>query len=156
MHGTSQQIRNIAFLVLVSIFALFFASLWLGGRLARFPGSLLLGLALAFGLLGLVEVVLTVRLKEARAKQVFFLLAGASATAIPICAILHNVVYGVFILWFGEGFWERHGADEPVFFLLAIVVCPALFLLGAVGSLVFLAKDFQERWRRTGPSGERR
>jgi hypothetical protein len=68
------------------------------------------------------------------------LLAGASAAAMPICAVLHNVVYALFILWFGEGFWERHGADEPVFFLLAIVVFPALFVVGTVGSIVLLLR----------------
>ena len=69
-------------------------------------------------------------------------MAGASAAGIPICAILHNLVYGLLIAWFGKGFWERHvpGGDEPVFFVLALLVCPALFLLGTVGSIVLLIK----------------
>lgn len=156
MHGTSQPKRDIAFLALVPLFALLVASLNLGGRLIRFPGPLLLVLAVAFALVGLVEVVLTLRLKEARTRRVFFLLAGASAAAIPVCVILHNVVYGALIVWFGEGFWERHGGDEAVFFILAVVVCPALFLVGTVGGMVFLAKDFQDRRRRTAPTGELR
>jgi hypothetical protein len=66
-----------------------------------------------------------------------------------------NVVYALFILWFGAGFWERHGSDEAVFFVLAIIVFPALFLLGAIGSIVFLAMEFQNHWRRSeGHSGE--
>jgi hypothetical protein len=150
MHATSQRVRNTAFFVLVAIFALVFALLGLGGRLTRFPGSLLAVLVIAIALLGLAVVVLTVRLKEARTKRISFLLAGASAAAIPICALLHNVVYALFILWFGEGFWERHGTDEPVFFILATVVCPALFLTGAIGSFVSLAMDFQHRFQRTG------
>jgi hypothetical protein len=150
MHGTSQRIRDIAFFVLVAVFALLFASVSLGGRLLRLPTPLLVVLALALALLGLVVVVLTARLNEARAKKAFFLLAGASAAAMPACAVLHNVVYALFILWFGQGFWERHGADEPVFFLVAVVVCPALFLVGAVGGIVFLAKASRDRGRRTG------
>jgi hypothetical protein len=153
MHGTSQRIRNIALFALVSIFALLFALVGLGGRVVRFPLSLLVVLAIAFVLLGLVVVVLTVRLQEARTKKIFFLMAGASAAAMPICALLHNVVYALFILWFGEGFWERHGADEPVFFILAIVVFPALFLVGAIGSIVFLAKTSQDRCQRAGDAG---
>jgi hypothetical protein len=151
MHGTSRQIRNVGFIVLVSIFALFVALLSLGGRLSRFPISLLVVLAVAFALLGLIVAVLTARLKEPGAKRLFFLLAGASAAAMPICALLHNVVYALFMLWFGEGFWERHGTDEPVFFTLAIVVCPALFLIGAVGGMVFLTKASQDRGQRADP-----
>jgi hypothetical protein len=150
MHAPAQQIRNIGFFVLVSLFALFVALFSMGGGLIRFPISLLVVLAIAFALLGLIVVLLTVTLKEARTKKTFFLLAGASAAAMPICALLHNVVYGLFILWFGEGFWERHGTDEPVFFLLAVVVCPALFLVGTVGSIVFLTKTSQDRCQRIG------
>ncbi len=145
MPFTSSQIRNIAFCVTVLIFALFVGLISLDGRLNWLPTSLLVFLAIVFALLGLVVVVLTVRLHEARAQKAFLLLAGISAVAIPVCAVLHNVVYGLFILWFGEGLWERHGADEPVFFILAIVVFPALFLVGTVGSLVFLRKASKAR-----------
>jgi hypothetical protein len=150
MHGTPQQIRNGIFFVLVLIFALLFALFGMGGRLNWFPFPLLVVLAIAFVLLGLVVFVLTVRLNEARTQKAFFLLAGASAAAMPICALLHNVVYALFIWWFGEGFWERHGADEPVFFLLAMVVFPALFCVGAVGSLVSLAGASPDRGQRAG------
>jgi hypothetical protein len=150
MQATSPQARNAAFFVLVSIFALFVALFVLGGRLNWFPFPLLVVLAIAFFLLGLVVVVLTVRLNEARVKKAFFLLAGASAAAMPLCALLHNVVYALFLLWFGEGFWERHGADEPVFFILAIIVCPALFFVGTVGSLVSLTKASQDRGQPAG------
>jgi hypothetical protein len=121
-----------------------------GGRLNWFPTALLGVLAIALAVLGLVVVVLTVRLNEFRPKKAFFLLAGASAAAMPICALLHNVVYALFILWFGEGFWQRHGEDEPVFFILAIVVCPALFVIGTIGSMACLAKEFQGRSQRRG------
>ena len=44
--------------------------------------------------------------------------------------------------FFGEGFWERIGIeDEPVFFILAIVVCPLGFLVGTIGSIVHLVKS---------------
>lgn len=143
MHATSERIRNIALLLLVSLFALFLA-------LISLPLPLLVVLALGFVCLGLAVVVLTVRLKEAAMRKIFFLLAGTSAAAIPICVLLHNLVYALFILWFGEGYWEKQGTDEVLFFILATVVCPSLFLVGTVGSMVFLAIDFQDRWQRTG------
>jgi hypothetical protein len=150
MFGAFPKIRNVSFFALVSIFALFGGLFGLGGRLNWFPTSLLVVLALAFFVLGLVVVVLTMRLNERRMKKAFFLLAGTSAAAMPVCALLHNVVYALFIFCFGEGFWERHGSDEPVFFTLAIVVFPALFLVGTVGGIVFLTKESQDRWQQTG------
>ncbi|MBU0708367.1 hypothetical protein KJ596_01290, partial [Patescibacteria group bacterium] len=59
----------------------------------------------------------------------------------PACVILHNLVYGLFIVLFGADFWERIGlGDEPVLFLLAIFVCPIAFLIGVVGSAILLLK----------------
>jgi hypothetical protein len=70
------------------------------------------------------------KLKEPLIQRIFFLLTGASAVGIPICAILHNLVYGLF-------FHGKNG-DEAVFFILAVIVCPALFVIGMLGSLVLL------------------
>lgn len=140
MRETAQQIRNGTFFVLVSVFVLLVAWVWLDGRLLGLPISAAIALALAFGFLGLILVVLTVRLEEARTRKILFLLAGASAVAMPVSAILHNLVYALFKFWFGKGFWERHGADEPFFFILAVLVCPALFVAGAVGSIALLIK----------------
>ena len=107
----------------------------------RPPFYVIAALGIAFGLLGLLVAVWTAWLPEARMRKAFFVLTGASGAGIPICAILHNLVYGLFIAWFGEGFWERHGMpDEPVFFILAVLVCPALFLIGSVGSIALLIR----------------
>ena len=137
MKDISLQIRNVIFYVLVPIFAILGIAI---GRIIKLHFLLIVVLAITFGVLGLVLVVLTARLRESRIQKIFFILAGASAVGIPICAILHNLVYGLFIPWFGENFWERHvsGGDEPVFFILALLVCPALFLIGTVGSVVLL------------------
>ena len=68
-------------------------------------------------------------------------LQGASAVGIPVGVVLHNLVYGVFIYFFGENFWDRIGiSDEPVFFVLAIVVCPIAFLVGTIGSIVLMVR----------------
>lgn len=143
MHATSQQIRNTTIFVLSAIFAALLADYWLG----RIPFPAIVVLGLGFLLLGPVSVVLTLRLKEARLQKTFFLLAGASAAAIPICVVLHNLVYGLFIWWFGEGFWKRHGMPDgtPVFFNLAFGVFPALFILGAVGSIVLILRARRAR-----------
>ena len=63
------------------------------------------------------------------------------AVGLPIGVVLHNLVYGLFIYFFGEHFWDRIGmSDEPVFFVLAIVVCPIAFIVGVVGSIVLTVR----------------
>ena len=71
----------------------------------------------------------------------FLLLTGASAVGIPVGAVLHNAIYGLFIYFFGKYFWERIGlSDEPVFFVMATIICPIAFLAGAIGSIVLAVK----------------
>jgi hypothetical protein len=151
MCSTTERVRNAAFLLLISIFAVLFVAIGMAGRVPRVSTPVLFALTITFAVVGAVVVALTLRVKEARAKKISFLLLGISAVAIPFCAFLHNVVYRLFIVWFGQGFWERHGGDEGIFFILAIIVFPALFLIGAFGCGVFLVKDCQSRWLRTGP-----
>jgi hypothetical protein len=139
MKVSDLQVRNGIFYVLIVLFAVIVASL--GSPLVSLPFSVLAVVATIFCLLGVVLVVLAARLKAPRMEKIFFIVAGASAAGMPIFAVLHNVVYGLFIIWFGEGFWENHtGGDEPVLFILAVLVCPALFLIGTVGSIVLLVK----------------
>lgn len=92
-------------------------------------------------LLGAALVFLAVKRQPPGMPRRFLILTGASAAGIPISVLLHNVIYGLFIHWFGPDFWDRIGlADEPVFFFLAILVCPAAFLVGTIGIIVLAAK----------------
>jgi len=136
METKTLKIRNVIFWALVVFFAALVAGIanrWMfwGHRMP------LLGFALGFAIIAVVFcalaaalVILTLKLKEPLIQRIFFLLTGASAVGIPICAILHNLVYGLF-------FHGKDG-DEAVFFILAVIVCPALFVLGALGSIVLL------------------
>ena len=144
MKERFRQTRNAIFYMLVAVFAIL--AIWLAsnGRywgLIWLPYSVIVYLAIALVVFGVVLVVLTVILKETRIQKVFFVLTGVSAASMPICAKLHKLVYSLFIGWFGQGFWQRHNMpDETVFLILTIVVCPALFLTGTIGSIVFLIK----------------
>jgi hypothetical protein len=115
------------------------------GRLEMpsFFHTLFVGTLVLFGLgalgLGITLLVLTVRAKMRGLLKKFFLLTGASAIGLPASAVLHNLVYALFIYFFGEGFWGA-GGDEPVFFILATIVCPLGFLTGAIGSIVLFVK----------------
>jgi len=61
----------------------------------------------------------------------FLLILWISAGAFVVNVFLHNAFYALGILCFGVGFWE----DEPVFFVIALLVVPAGFVMGAVGRI---------------------
>ena len=128
------QIRNAVFWAMIAIFVILVAVIFTGmGRLwgPKLPSFVvMIFLAITFLILAAALVVLTVKLKEPLIRKIFFILTGAAAAGIPICAILHNLVYGLF-------FYGKDG-DEAVFFILAVLVCPALFILGTLGSIVLL------------------
>jgi len=72
--------------------------------------------------------------------KIFLLVAGISLAVFIISIVLHNAIYGLFILWFGEDFWTRTGiGDEPVFFIIALLSVVS-FVVGVIGSLVMFIK----------------
>ena len=84
-----------------------------------------------FVLLGMALLFLTVKTKVGGILKKFLLLTGASAVGLPVFVLLHNVVSGLFNI------------EEPVFFIMAIFVCPIGFLVGAVGTIVLAIKSKQ-------------
>jgi hypothetical protein len=95
--------------------------------------------AFALPCLGIALIVLAVKANFTKISKAFFILTGASAIGIVLGAVLHNLVYALFIKLFGEGFWAGLG-DEPVFFILSVIVCPIALLVGIIGSIVLIAK----------------
>jgi hypothetical protein len=81
-----------------------------------------------FFLLGVTLLVLTVKTKVRGMLKGFLLLTGASPVAMLVFGILHNVISGL-----------AH-FEEPVCFLIAVIVCPIAFLVGAIGSIVVTVK----------------
>ena len=79
-------------------------------------------------------VCFTIKRKVEGKLRKFQLLAGASALGIPVFAVLHNVAYMLGMMWFGESAWGN--GDEPVFFILAVMVCPLGLLVGGIGSII--------------------
>jgi len=109
----------------------------------------------AFFLLGVALIVLTVREKVKGMRKKFLLLTGASSAGFFVSILLHNVIYGLCIYWFGADFWERTGiGDEPFFFFMAIAVCPIGFLVGTVGSIVLALKNKPDTPQKIAEEGE--
>ena len=79
--------------------------------------------------LGVTLIVLTVKTKVGGRLKKFLLLTEASFVGFLISVYLHNIVSGLF------------NTEEAVFFIIATIVCPIGFLVGAVGSIVLAIKN---------------
>ena len=123
------------FIVIVSVFSIpAIRELLMGLLFITVSGAIFL-------LLGVALIFFTVKEKVGGMLKKFLLLTGASAIGIPLSIFPHNAFYGLFIHWFGADFWDRIGlGDEPVFFIIGLIVCPIGFLVGAVGSIVLATK----------------
>ena len=93
--------------------------------------AIFLAAIVVFVLLSVALLFLTVKTKVGGILKKFLLLTGASAVGLPVFVLLHNVVSGLFNI------------EEPVFFIMAIFVCPIGFLFGAVGTIVLAIKSKQ-------------
>ncbi|MFC1897757.1 hypothetical protein ACFLX8_04255 [Chloroflexota bacterium] len=78
----------------------------------------------AFLVSGIIFLVLTKKGKTKGVLRGFQFLMGASAVGLPLSAVLHNVVSALL------------NVEEPVFFMMAVFVCPLGFLVGALGTIV--------------------
>ena len=130
------------FIVIVSVFSI----PPLRDLLTGFPFIIISGVV--FFLLGVALIFLTVKEKVRGIRKKFLILTGASAAGILVSVLLHNAIYGLFIHFFGADFWDRigPGGDEPVFFIMATIVCPIGFLVGIVGSIVLAIKSKQAKY----------
>ncbi len=144
-ENTSKSVRN-GFIFL--IIALAFLMLPFSVRITETPNTVhvLGGLFLAGGMVYLLSYLFYDRAepglgeKGLRMLKTFLLVAGISLAAGIISIFLHNAIYGLFILRFGEDFWSRIGVgDEPVFFFIALLAIVA-FAVGIIGSLVIFIK----------------
>jgi hypothetical protein len=133
-----KSIRAI-FWAMVAVFIIIICAVFLRIPLAD---SLSLGLIFLPGiaiflLLGVALIVLIIKMKVGGRFKDFLLLAGASAVGLPVFVVLHNLVTALII----NIFRLRTNFDEPVFFILATIVCPLGFLVGAVGTIVLTVKN---------------
>ncbi len=130
----SDKLRWPTFWTLVAVFFLIICLLVINafGELLR--GLWFLSPIALFCLLGIALIVFSVRGSARGRLKTFFILTGASAAGVLVSVLLHNLIYGLFEHFAGADFWN--GGDEPVFFIMAVVVCPLGFLVGVVGTII--------------------
>ena len=118
MNSKSLQFRNAALIVQLAGFAAMFCML---GPWFDIPCAL-------FGAAGLVVLLLTIKLGEPRIQKLFFILAGVAGTGSLITLVVFNLL---------RCSGHTPGGDGGgITVAMLIVVCPILFLIGAVGSTV--------------------
>jgi len=133
------------FIIFIAIFALMFSQSFHDNMRLIFPFMAIL--ALIFVILGIVLIIITVKSKLKGRLRKLLIWSGISAIAIPVCSILHNVVYGLFIYFFGPDFWGK-GGDEPVFFILSIIVFPIVYLITSIWSIVLFRKKVKSNGKK--------
>ncbi len=68
--------------------------------------------------------------KDFRLLRIFLLIAVISLGVGIVSVFLHNAIYALIMHFWGADF------EEPVFFIIATIICPLGFAVGIIGSLV--------------------
>jgi len=92
-------------------------------------------LASIFFLLGGLLVYLTLKSKLPKKERLFLILTGAPALGFIVCVVLHNLFYGLSTLT-NNILKDVLEILHAGFFLIAIIGCPLLFLVGVIGRII--------------------
>ena len=121
------------FWAMVGVLVIVFGIMVIRPLLHRIYLLVLLPFVAVFFLLGVTLIVLTIKTKVRGMLKGFLLLTEASFVGFLISGILHNVISGL------------TNFEEPVFFIIATIICPIGLLVGVVGSIVLAIKSKQAR-----------
>ena len=91
-------------------------------------------------ILGIALIVLAARTPVIKPLRISLILTGSAIAGIPVCVILHNMVYALFIVLFGEDFWGPNG-DEAFFFIMGLIVCPLVLIGGTISTIVLMIRN---------------
>lgn len=93
-------------------------------------------------LIGLLLLILSIRSAMNEKLKLSLTICGAALAAIPLFILLHNLIYSVIVQKQQYGIMTFEGnRDEPVFLILAVMVCPIVYMAGAVASIILRVKS---------------
>jgi len=132
-ENTSKAVRNgFIFFTIASAFLMLFFSvnLSVSPDIIHVLGGLFLSAGMVYLLSYLFYDQAEPKLDERGLNMLktFLLVAGTSLGAFIISVLLHNAISGLFEI------------KEPVFFCIAVFICPLAFAVGIIGSLVMFIK----------------
>lgn len=130
------------FWILIGNFVLILSQFFIPAVGDLFEGSLLFLLPFAtFFILGAILIFLTIKKKVKGKRRKFLLLTGASSSGFFIGVLLHNFLYALAEMTKSITLLSRLlEALHAIFFIVAVIVCPIVFLIGIVGSLLLINK----------------
>jgi hypothetical protein len=143
-ENTGKSVRNgFIFFVLATAFLMLPFSV----RLVEGPTTVqvLGGLFIAAGAVYLLSYIYYDRVEPGlseggvRLLNIFMLIAGISLGALIISIFLHNAISALAMHFFDTEF------EEPVFFIMATIICPLGVAVGIIGSMVIYLKGLFRR-----------
>jgi hypothetical protein len=130
-----KKVKNLFYLLIIN-FILILAQIFIPAVRKMYGGSLLfLTPFVTFSILGFLLVYMTKKHKVKTKLKKSLNLVGYSAGFIFVGVIIHNLISGVGILLFNKDF------DEPLFFILATIILPFLFMIGAIKTILIIKKE---------------
>ncbi len=107
-----------------------------------FVGPLFLLPIIVFSLTGIILFFLTLKEKKKSISKKFLMLTGAASGGFFVGIFLHNAFYALATITLHIAVLNYLlEAIHVAFFLIATVVCPLAFLVGAVGSIILFIKN---------------
>ena len=134
-------ILTVIFWILAGIFVVLMSYFAVPMSIKRAVFPVMAVLAFIFFLLGIVLIVLTLKLKIKGLLKKFLILTGISAAGVLAGSVLHNFLYALAVLT--EHITLLHYLFEflhAAFFIIAVLLCPIGFLVGAIGGIVLFIK----------------
>lgn len=95
----------------------------------------IISISLVFLLAITFLIIFVKRIKPQGTLKKFLILAGISIVGFFISVLLHNLISALLSQFFKKEF------DEPIFFLVAVFICPVGLTVGAMGSIIQLIKQ---------------
>lgn len=98
-------------------------------------------LAFLFFIYGALMIFFSIKYKPEKKLKIFLILTGASALGLPVSVVLHNFFYALSVVFSAIPLLKFIMEVLHVsFFLIAIPVCPVVFLIGAIASIILFKR----------------
>ncbi len=137
-----QKSLTITFWTLILFFLLILGEIFVEAIGEFFKGSLFFLVPfIVFSLLGILLVFLVFKQNIQGKLRKYLLLTGISAISFFIFVFLHNVFYGLEVISSNIILLKNLMEILHVaFFIIALLICPLMFLIGSIGSIIIFIK----------------
>lgn len=141
-NNSNPNLINFFFALLVIIFFLLVGTIFKPDLSHQWTSFFLPVGGISFFIISLILFALVIKSKLKGKLRFFLLLTSMSALIAFVSVILHNLIYALITAILSEAYLEEIGfVDEPVFFIIALIIAPLCFIIGAIGSVVMMIKN---------------